>query len=156
MDRTRRQITKIAREVGKFSTRMLRADGVGTAEYDYIHAVRKNPGITQAELRERLGLDKGAAARRASRLEAKGYLVRRENPADGRSQLLYATEQADQLKNSKASVEALYYEWLAEALSEEELEEFCRLLEILYRRSKEESKAGFPTLTRLFQERSER
>lgn len=156
MDRTRRQITKIAREVGKFSTRMLRADGVGTAEYDYIHAVRKNPGITQAELRERLGLDKGAAARRASRLEAKGYLVRRENPADGRSQLLYATEQADQLKNSKASVEALYYEWLAEVLSEEELEEFCRLLEILYRRSKEESKAGFPTLTRLFQERSER
>ena len=156
MDRTRRQITKIAREVGTFSTRMLRADGVGTAEYDYIHAVRKNPGITQAELRERLGLDKGAAARRASRLEAKGYLVRRENPADGRSQLLYATEQADQLKNSKASVEALYYEWLAEALSEEELEEFCRLLEILYRRSKEESKAGFPTLTRLFQERSER
>ena len=149
-------MTKIAREVGKFSTRMLRADGVGTAEYDYIHAVRKNPGITQAELRERLGLDKGAAARRASRLEAKGYLVRRENPADGRSQLLYATEQADQLKNSKASVEALYYEWLAEALSEEELEEFCRLLEILYRRSKEESKAGFPTLTRLFQERSER
>ena len=156
MDRTRRQITKIAREVGKFSTRMLRADGVGTAEYDYIHAVRKNPGITQAELRARLGLDKGAAARRASRLQAKRYLVRRENPADGRSQLLYATEQADQLKNSKASVEALYYEWLAEALSEEELEEFCRLLEILYRRSKEESKAGFPTLTRLFQERSER
>ena len=91
MDATRRQITKIAREVSKFTVRMLKTDGVGVAEYDFIHAVRKNPGITQAALRELLTLDKGAAARRAENLEAKGYLVRRPNPADGRSRLLYAT-----------------------------------------------------------------
>ena len=112
MDSTRRQITKIAREVSKFTVRMLKTDGVGTAEYDFIHAVRKNPGITQATLRELLTLDKGAAARRAASLETKGYLIRKPNPEDGRSQLLYATEKADSLKNSKASVEALYYEWL--------------------------------------------
>ena len=34
MDSTKRQITKIAREVSKFTMRMLKADGIGTAEYD--------------------------------------------------------------------------------------------------------------------------
>lgn len=147
MDTSKRQITKIAREVSKFTVRMLKADGVGTAEYDFIHAVRKNPGITQAELRELLTLDKGAAARRAASLEAKGYLTRKLNPEDGRSQLLYATEKAGSLKNSKVSVEALYYEWLEEVLTPEDNAEFCRILNTLYERSKAESKAGFPNLT---------
>ena len=102
MDRSERKITKIAREVSAFTVQTMKAEGIGTAEFDFIHLVRHNPGITQAEVRERLKIDKGAAARRASRLEAKGYLVRRDNPRDGRSQLLYATEQAEGLKNSKA------------------------------------------------------
>ncbi|MEA5038269.1 MAG: MarR family transcriptional regulator [Clostridiaceae bacterium] len=152
MDNTKRQITKIAREVSKFTVRMLKIEGVGAAEYDFIHAVRKNPGITQAALRELLTLDKGAAARRAASLEAKGYLVRSPNPEDGRSQLLYATEKADSLKNSKSSVESLYYAWLAEVLTPEDTAEFCRVLNILYTRSKAESKADFPNLTRRFLE----
>lgn len=152
MDNTKRQITKIAREVSKFTARMLKTDGVGSAEYDFIHVVRKNPGITQVSIREILGLDKGAAARRAANLEAKGYLIRKPNPADGRSQLLYATEKADLLKNSKASVEALYYEWLEEVLTPQENEEFCRILNKLYNRSKTESKTGFPNLTKRFLE----
>lgn len=152
MDYTKRQITKIAREVNKFTVRMLKTEGVGSAEYDFIHVVRKNPGITQASIREILNLDKGATARRAANLEAKGYLIRKPNPADGRSHLLYATEKSDLLKNSKASVEALYYEWLEEALTPQENAEFCRILNILYTRSKAESKAGFPNLTNCFLE----
>lgn len=152
MNSTRRQITKIAREVSKFTVRMLKTEGVGAAEYDLIHAVRKNPGITQAALRELLTLDKGAAARRTASLEAKGYLIREPNPEDGRSQLLYATEKADSLKNSRVSVEALYYEWLEEALTPEDKAEFCRILNTLYTRSKAESKAGFPNLTQRFLE----
>ena len=104
MDRTERKITKIAREVSVFTVQTMKAEGVGTAEFDFIHLVRHNPGITQKEVRERLQIDKGAAARRAASLEAKGYLVRRENPEDGRSQLLYATEKAEKLKNSKGDI----------------------------------------------------
>ncbi len=74
MDATKRQITKIAREVNKFTARMLKLDGIGTAEYDFIHVVRKNPGITQAAIREILALDKGAAARRAPFWRQRGIL----------------------------------------------------------------------------------
>lgn len=55
-----------------------------------------------------------------------------------------------QLKNSKSSVEALYYEWLGEALTSQYKTEFCRILDILYRRFKTESIAGFTNLTKRF------
>ena len=70
MDQTGRKITKIAREVGKFTVQTMKEEGIGTAEFDFIHLVRHNPGITQTEVRETLKIDKGAAARRAASLEA--------------------------------------------------------------------------------------
>ena len=104
MDPTERKITKIAREAGKFTVQAMKEEGIGTAEFDFIHLVRHHPGITQTEVREQLKIDKGAAARRAASLETKGYLIRKPNPWDGRSQLLYATEKAESLKNSKADI----------------------------------------------------
>ena len=149
MDLTERKITKIAREASKLAVRTLKEDGIGTAEYDFIHLVRHHPGITQAEVREQLRVDKGAAARRAASLEAKGYLIRQANPKDGRSQLLFATEKAEGLRNSKAQVETTFYEWLLAELPEAEKAAFCKTLDTIYRRSKQESRAGFPHITAL-------
>lgn len=143
MDDTQRKITKIAREAAKFTVQTMKAEGIGTAEFDFIHLVRHKPGITQAEIRETLKIDKGAAARRAASLEAKGYLVRKPNPEDKRSQLLFATEKAEELKNSKASIEDAFYDWLIADLSEADRREFCRILDILYWKSKEERRADF-------------
>lgn len=143
MDDTQRKITKIAREAAKFTVQTMKAAGIGTAEFDFIHLVRHKPGITQAEIRETLKIDKGAAARRAASLEAKGYLVRKPNPEDKRSQLLFATEKAEELKNSKASIEDAFYDWLIADLSEADRREFCRILDILYWKSKEERRVDF-------------
>ncbi len=147
MDITQRQITKIAREVGKFTARTIKADGVGTAEFDLIHLIRKNPGITQAKLCTMLGADKGAVAKQTLNLEAKGYIRREKNPADGRSQVIFPTKKAETVKSSKAYIEALFYEWLTEAFSEQEKREFSRLLNKIYLRCKQESKENFPTMT---------
>lgn len=147
MDMTERQMTKIAREVSKFTVRTLRTEGIGSGELDVLHAVRKNPGITQSAVCQITGLDKGAVARRTANLEAKGFLIRQENPADRRSQRLFATQKAERLKQSKAHIEALFYEWLLEPLDEGDKAEFARLLELLYQRCKAESKADFPELS---------
>ena len=53
-DPTERQMTKIAREAAKFTVQMMKADGIGTAEFDFIHLVRHNPGMTQADVRAAL------------------------------------------------------------------------------------------------------
>ena len=50
------------------------------------------------------------------------------------------------LKNSKTQVETLFYEWLLEPLGKKERREFVRVLELLYQRSKAESRAGFPNV----------
>ena len=143
MDITQRKMTKIAREVSKFTVRTLRADGIGTGEFDVIHVIRHNPGITQTELATALNTDKPAIARRTASLERKGYLRREPNPADGRSQLLYPTEQAQNLRNAKAASENAFYEYLLSGLDDTDRKKFLELLDILYRRSKEESRSGF-------------
>lgn len=143
MEETGRKITKIAREVGKFTLQNMRRKGVGAAEFDVIHLVRHYPGITQTQVVQALNMDKGAAAKRVASLENKGYLIRKPNPADGRSQLLYATEAADGLRNSKAHIEEVFYTWLLEDLDRKEAEQFCATLDKLYQKSKAQRKADF-------------
>lgn len=155
MDPTERQMTKIAREAGKFTVQAMKEEGIGTAEFDFIHLVRHNPGITQTAVREQLKIDKGAAARRAASLEAKGYLIRKPNPWDGRSQLLYATEKAESLKNSKAEIESVFYEWLLSELSDEEAKSFCETLDKLYWKSKKERQNHFEELFAILSTRTE-
>lgn len=146
MDITERKITKIAREAEKLVLHTLREDGVGTAEIDLIHALRHNPGCTQAHLAELLHADKAAVARRTKNLETKGYLTRKDDPNDKRSRLLFPTERAEALKSSKAEIEASFYEFLTSALTEDEAQTFSLLLDRLYTASKTESRAGFPHL----------
>lgn len=148
MDITKRKITKIAREAEKLVLVSLREEGVGTAEIDLIHALRHNPGCTQAKLAEILHADKAAIARRTKNLEAKGYLIRTDTPNDRRSQLLYPTEKAEKLKSSKEEIESSFYEYLTSTLSESEAETFAELLDKLYNASKTESRAGFPHLVK--------
>lgn len=144
MDLTERKITKIAREAEKLVLLSLREEGVGTAEIDLIHALRHNPGCSQAKLAAILRADKAAIARRTKNLEAKGFLVREDDPADRRSQLLYPTEKAEAMKSSKTEIEASFYEYLLSSLSREEAETFAALLDKLYTASKAESRKGFP------------
>ena len=120
MDITQRKITKIAREAEKLVLLTVREEGVGTAEIDLIHALRHHPGCTQAQLAELLHADKAAIARRTKNLEGKGYLTRQDAPNDRRSQLLFSTEKAENLKSSKAEVEAAFYEYLTGVLTQEE------------------------------------
>lgn len=144
MDITERKITKIARETEKLVLLSLREEGVGTAEIDLIHALRHHPGCTQAALAELLHADKAAIARRTKNLEAKGFLVRQDDPNDRRSQLLYPTEKAEAMKASKAEIEASFYEYLTSVLTDDESETFAALLNKLYTASKTENRAGFP------------
>lgn len=139
-----RKITKIAREAERLVLMATRAKGIGTAEIDCIHAVRHHPGITQTELAAALNADKPAIARRTASLERKGYLRREPNPEDGRSQLLYPTEKAEGLRNTKAEAESAFYDYLLDGLEEAQQARFLEALDILYRRSKTESRAGFP------------
>lgn len=144
MDITERKITKIAREAEKLVVRTIKDSGIGTAEMDFIHTLRHNPGCTEAFLVLSLPADKAAVARRTRNLEKKGYLIRKPSPEDKRSFLLYPTKKAEELKLSKAEIESSFYSFLLSGLTDDEKVSFVRTLEKIYNISKAESRAGFP------------
>ena len=154
MEHPARKITKIAREAEHLVLLAMRGDGLGTAEIDCIHAVRHHPGITQTELAAALNTDKPAIARRTASLERKGYLRREPNPEDGRSQLLFATEQAEGLRNAKADAESAFYDYIMAELDDETRAAFLDTLDKVYMRSKEESRASFPHLKAILEEKA--
>lgn len=147
VDITERMITKIAREAEKLVNKKMKYQGIGTAEIDLIHTLRHNRGCTQARLCELLNADKAAVARRTRNLEEKGYLIRKPDPDDRRSMLLYPTEKADELKSSKADIESAFYVYILSVLGDDEKKTFSSLLERVYTASKTESRAGFPHIS---------
>ncbi|MCD7954863.1 MAG: MarR family winged helix-turn-helix transcriptional regulator [Lachnospiraceae bacterium] len=146
MNNSGNEISKIAQIANRVSVRQMREAGLGTAEYDLLRLVKQQPGISQKDAGARLGMDKGALARRAVNLEQKGYLTRRSNPADARSQLLFPEPKTDQMDNAGASAEAVFYDWLLECLPDDEREQFCDVLHILEERARKESEDGFPNV----------
>ncbi len=149
MDATNRQISKIAREATRFTGKVLKDSGIGLAEYEFIHCVRHHPGISQEGVRTELNLDKAAVTRRAVNLERKGFLIRQQDPRDGRSKQLYATEKGDAVKDAKASVESFFYEWLLADLADSEKENFLLVLDKIYWKAKTERRIGFGNLLTL-------
>lgn len=146
MDQTKRQITKIAREVQAYVRKSMKMQGVGSGECDILHIVRKNPGISPAEISRELMMDKAAIARRTANLEGKGFLSREADAEDRRKIHLYATAKCEEVKESRTALEARFYSWLVEDLEEDELKAFTATLGKLYEKSKAESRAGFPDL----------
>jgi len=130
----------------RLSVRMMREAGLGTAESDLLRLVKQRPGISQKEACAQLGMDKGAVARRVVNLEQKGYLTRRSNPSDARSQLLFPEPKTERMNDAGASTEDVFYDWLLEGLSEAGRSQFCEALHVLEERAKKESEAGFPNV----------
>lgn len=145
-DNPDRYMTKIVREMNKFTAMNGKMHGIGSSEADVIHLVRHHPGISQQEIAEELGIDKAAVARQCSNLEKKGYLIRKPSSKDGRAKALFPTAQAEELKNEKTNTEEIFYEWLFADLGEEERNTFFEILTKLYHRSKTESRGGFTHL----------
>jgi DNA-binding MarR family transcriptional regulator len=143
MDETRRYISKIARVANRYTGLALQGTNLGTSEYECLHYVRKNSGISQEKLRSILNIDKAAVARMAANLEKKGYLYRVQDENDKRANKLFVTDKADNIKNMTSSVESFFYEWLLEDIGEDEKATFLKVLNKLYIKSKQERRENF-------------
>ena len=117
---------------------------ISMVEVHTLTMIADSPGITVTELAQMWDRTKGAVSQNVKKLEQKGLILKKTDPADTRRRLYYPTPAADSLKDSRASLEVSYYSWLVEILSERDLSDFIRILDILYRRSKEARKAGGP------------
>jgi len=147
MDRTERKISKIERFAHQYTTGQLGNIGLGPSEHEFIHFVRHHQGSSQAQIAEVLKQDKAAIARRAKNLEKKGFIRIVPSETDGRSKMIYSTELAEIVKQSKTEVESQFYDWLTTDVDEEKFGVFLEVLEELYHKGKASRKLGFSNIT---------
>lgn len=146
-----RKIGKIAREAQKLNAMVFKETNIGSSELELIHYVRHHPGTTQQEAANELHVKKGAVTKRVRLLVKKEYLICRQDTKDKRKHLLYPTEKAQALKQSRTSIEAAFYDWLLEDLNQEEKEIFLITLDKMYAKSKKESRSHFPNVMQRIQ-----
>ncbi|MEV4824360.1 MarR family transcriptional regulator [Micromonospora sp. NPDC049274] len=74
-----------------------REHGIVASQFEFLIYLRDHPGSRVADLAEFFAIGVGATSKGVGRLEARGWVRRVPNPADGRSLLLELTPQGTQL-----------------------------------------------------------
>ena len=93
-----------------------------------VHLVREN-GLRQSELADRLEVATVTTSKLIDRLEARGYVERRADPEDRRSNRVYATEQAKSLVKVMTRTIFEVDEIANAGISEQELEATLSVLQ---------------------------
>ncbi len=90
-------LTDVARLLRTVFERRVRAIGLTRAQWVVIARLHKRPGLSQSEVADILEIEKASAGRLIDRMEAKGWLERRPDPADRRVNRLQLTAEAERL-----------------------------------------------------------
>src|SRR5690349_20708132 len=83
----------VSNHVSQAFARKVEAEGATVAEWVVLRELYDGADVAPSRLAERLGLTRGAVSKLADRLLAKGLIVRRENEADARGQLLSLSDE---------------------------------------------------------------
>ncbi len=123
----------------------LRAEhGIVTSQFEFLRYLRDHPDSRVAEVAATFAAGIGAISKGADRLEARGWLTRIPNPADGRSSLISLTAsgaalvtEAEQTFNDRLA------ELITPAINADQIEAARMTLAVL-RRTLEHERVGLP------------
>ena len=90
-------ITDVGRLLRTVFERRVRAFGLTRAQWLVIARVRRRPGMSQSEVADLLEIEKASAGRLIDRMEAKGWLQRRDDVSDRRINRLHLTPEGERL-----------------------------------------------------------
>jgi DNA-binding MarR family transcriptional regulator len=113
--------------------------GVGKGQHSLLAALYQGDGISQGDLARVLSMDKGSVARALDKLEHAGFIERRRDDADRRTNLVYLTDRARAVEDRLFSVLASWTNTLAEGFTEEERR---RTLALLQRMAENAARGG--------------
>ena len=111
----------------------LRAAGLTQSEFVVLVTLTYGPSRRQRELAQQTGIDSRNLTPVLGALKARGWVLARPDPDDGRATLLTSTREG---RSTLADLEAGLVperERFFGALAAEEYAELCRLLEVVYR-----------------------
>ena len=126
--------SRIQRALRSDLNRAMEDTGLSPAEVQALRYITFHKAMSQRELSEDMGIDKGATSRLVCILEEKGLVRREADPSDGRIKRIVPTEAAREIHERAVDQQAVFYDWLLEELTPEEAQRFRETLDLLYTR----------------------
>jgi MarR family transcriptional regulator for hemolysin len=120
----------VARLMRTVFERRVRALGMTRAQWLVIARVHRRPGLSQSEIADLLEIEKASAGRLIDRMEAKGWLERRDDRNDRRVNRLHLTNKAERIH---AAIWPLAEATVDDALDDLSSAERRRLTELMTR-----------------------
>ncbi len=102
--------------------------GLSRAQYLALSELWLEDGLTQRQLADRVGVEQATMANTLVRMERDGLIEKRPNPDDGRSQQIWLTEVAHEMRAPATAAAARANELVAAGLPVAERELFFSML----------------------------
>jgi DNA-binding MarR family transcriptional regulator len=106
--------------------------GLPSGAFSMLALIGANPGCSQADLAREAGLDKSLIVALLDELEARGILLRTRCEQDRRRNVLMLTPAGTALLHEMSAASASIEQPIEEALSKDEIEQLCDLLNRAY------------------------
>jgi len=113
--------------------------GLTRPQWRVLSGLNGNPGITQTELSELVAIARSPLGKIIDKLEANGWVERRSDSDDRRINRLYITKDVSPLNLTSRKVSSELEDELLESFSAKERAELYRLLNKLYKVSREKT-----------------
>jgi DNA-binding MarR family transcriptional regulator len=108
--------------------RKLASADVRPAQYSVLVVIEANPGLSQSDIADFLGIERARLVRMLDRLEKRGFTERRSSPKDRRSHALYLTREGQKTLRRVKSLAAVHEAHLASKLGPEKHKALIDLL----------------------------
>lgn len=115
--------------------------GVTPVQYAALQAVSNQPGMDQRTLARAIALDASTTGGVVDRLEARGWMARRQSPEDRRARQLFLTPEGEQGLAEAIPGMLRAQEQILAPLTPRQRAEFMRLLQVLVTQNNELSRA---------------
>jgi DNA-binding MarR family transcriptional regulator len=94
-------------------------------------SIDREQGTPSTALGPKMGMEATSLTRTLKSMEEKGLIIRKKNPADGRGVLLYLTEFGKEKRELSKTTVLKFNEVIKEHVSEEKLQHFMEVSEII-------------------------
>ncbi len=126
-----RELVRAYQAFEMFDSRLLRSQGLTTCQADVLFTLGNTSGMSFKELGERTLITKGTLTGVVDRMAAKGLVVRRPSPEDGRSTIALLTRKGERLFEERFPAHIARLKERFDRLSKRELDQSLETLERL-------------------------
>jgi len=146
MYRIMRKINLVSRCQGSYLAEKMKQTGVYYGHHGYVLTIARNPGISQEALSTVMCVNKSNVTRAVAQLEEQGFVERHPADRDRRVLQLYPTEKLQTALPQILQDTRAWNAYLTEGISEEEMQQFQRVLDHIVERAVQYTEKGAAVL----------